>query len=104
MLTISINVDASYQPFRESLDKTPIPECWKYAKFGVFIHWGLYAVPAYAPTTEVKGVYDKYAEHHESRLLSAPHHVDSPLAKTEMTLFAFIISFLACMFKLANRG
>lgn len=70
MLSISIKVQAQYQPSWESLDKRPVPEWWKDAKFGIFIHWGLYAVPAYAPTTEVKGIYDKYAEHYENKLLS----------------------------------
>lgn len=54
----------------EKLDKRPIPQWWKDAKFGIFIHWGLYSVPAYAPVKEVKGVYEKYAEHYYSRLLT----------------------------------
>ena len=37
-----------YKAEWESLDKRPIPEWWQDAKFGIFIHWGIYAVPAYA--------------------------------------------------------
>lgn len=51
------------------LDQRPIPTWWTDAKFGIFIHWGLYSVPAYAPVNEVKGVYEKYAEHYENRLI-----------------------------------
>ncbi len=38
---------AKYEPTWESLDKHPIPEWFDDAKFGIFIHWGVYAVPAY---------------------------------------------------------
>ncbi|QCR24942.1 alpha-L-fucosidase [Pontibacter sp. SGAir0037] len=58
-----------YAPEWESLDQRETPAWWKDAKFGIFIHWGPYAVPAYAPVDEVEGVYEKYAEHYENRLL-----------------------------------
>jgi alpha-L-fucosidase len=61
---------AQYQPNWESLDKREIPEWWSDAKFGIFIHWGLYSVPAYAPVDEVEGIYEKYAEHYYNRLLT----------------------------------
>jgi len=51
----------TYEPNWESLDNRPIPEWFKDAKFGIFIHWGLYSVPAWGPTEGV-GIYEKYAE------------------------------------------
>ncbi|MBN1464900.1 alpha-L-fucosidase [candidate division KSB1 bacterium] len=51
----------SYNPTWESLDARPIPAWFQDAKFGIFIHWGLYSVPAWGPTKDV-GVYEKYAE------------------------------------------
>lgn len=33
----------------ESLNSRPLPSWFEDAKFGIFIHWGLYSVPAYAP-------------------------------------------------------
>ena len=36
-----------FQPNWESLKKYEIPEWFRDAKFGIFIHWGVYAVPAY---------------------------------------------------------
>jgi len=38
-----------YQPTWESVDKRPTPAWFQDAKFGIFIHWGVYSVPAYAP-------------------------------------------------------
>ena len=68
-LSISITLTAqSYLPNWESLDQRDTPQWWSDAKFGIFIHWGPYAVPAYAPVDEVEGVYEKYAEHYENRL------------------------------------
>ena len=42
----------SYEPRWESLDQRPTPEWFLDAKFGVFIHFGVYAVPAWAPVGE----------------------------------------------------
>ncbi|MCI1649018.1 MAG: alpha-L-fucosidase [Bacteroides sp.] len=54
-----------YKSNWESLDKRPIPQWYADAKFGIFIHWGVYSVPAWAPT---KGkVYEKYAEWYWAR-------------------------------------
>ena len=33
----------------ESLNSRKVPEWFGKAKFGIFIHWGIYSVPAYAP-------------------------------------------------------
>jgi len=51
-----------------SLDKRPIPDWFTYAKFGIFIHWGVYAVTAWAPSNEDIGVYTKYAEWYWQRI------------------------------------
>ena len=37
-----------YEPNWESLDSRPNPAWFQDAKFGIFIHWGLYSVPSYA--------------------------------------------------------
>jgi alpha-L-fucosidase len=39
-----------YQPVKESVDKHPVPDWYHDAKFGIFIHWSLSCVPAFAPT------------------------------------------------------
>ncbi|MBV9670801.1 MAG: alpha-L-fucosidase, partial [Acidobacteriales bacterium] len=43
-----------YQPEWSSIDSRPCPPWYTDAKFGIFIHWGVYSVPAYAPVN-VKG-------------------------------------------------
>ncbi len=61
LLTLSINAQ-NYKPEWESLDKRPVPGWFQESKFGIFIHWGVYSVPAWGPTGDSIGVYDKYAE------------------------------------------
>ena len=34
-----------YEATWESLDKRPIPQWFEEAKFGIFLHWGLFSVP-----------------------------------------------------------
>jgi len=38
-----------YGPTSESLDEHPLPQWYDEAKLGIFIHWGLYSVPGWAP-------------------------------------------------------
>ncbi len=48
-LIISLTSAAqNYQPTWESLDRRPVPQWFKDAKFGIFIHWGVYAVPGWS--------------------------------------------------------
>src|SRR6267154_1718470 len=41
-------VKMQYQATKESLDTHSIPEWYSDAKLGIFIHWGLYSLPAFA--------------------------------------------------------
>jgi hypothetical protein len=54
----SQNIFAQYNPTWESLDTRPVPQWWKDAKFGIFIHWGVYSVPGYSK----KGDYAEWYE------------------------------------------
>lgn len=40
----------TYQPTYESVSQHPVPDWFNNAKLGIFVHWGLYSVPAFAPT------------------------------------------------------
>lgn len=42
-------LNAPYEPTWESLDQRPNPAWFTDAKFGIFIHWGVYSVPAWGP-------------------------------------------------------
>ena len=37
-----------FEPTKESIEKHEVPQWYKYAKFGIFIHWGSFSVPAWA--------------------------------------------------------
>ena len=39
-----------YEPTLESVKKHEVPAWFHDAKFGIFIHWGIYSVPAFAVT------------------------------------------------------
>ena len=53
--TMTLN-GKEYAPNWESLDSRETPEWFKDAKFGIFIHWGLYSVPSWGP----KGSYAEW--------------------------------------------
>jgi alpha-L-fucosidase len=44
--------DTHYQPDWKSLDQRPTPKWFLDAKFGVFMHWGVYSVPAWGKVGE----------------------------------------------------
>lgn len=44
-----------YETTWESIDSRLNPQWFEEAKFGIFIHWGVYSVPAWGPK-------DQYAE------------------------------------------
>jgi len=49
LLAGSVSLAATrYQANWESIDSRPVPGWFQDAKFGIFIHWGLYSVPSYA--------------------------------------------------------
>jgi alpha-L-fucosidase len=50
----------TYQPTWESVDKRPTPQWFSDAKFGIFIHWGVYSVPAYAPVIPGRLAYAEW--------------------------------------------
>jgi alpha-L-fucosidase len=45
-----------YEANWESLDKRPVPQWYRDAKFGIFIHWGVYSVPGF----RTKGEYAEW--------------------------------------------
>jgi alpha-L-fucosidase len=49
-----------YQPDFESLEKSnPVPEWFRDAKFGIYFHWGVYSVPAFANEWYPRSMYIK---------------------------------------------
>ena len=79
-----------YEPTWESIGEHEVPEWYDDAKFGIFIHWGIYSVPGWAPTTgelgdvpdEIWFVQNPYAEWYLNslRIKGSPtwkHHVET---------------------------
>src|SRR5207249_9187943 len=61
--------DGPYRPDWESLCTYRVPEWYKDAKFGIFIHWGLYSVPAFGSEQYPRAMYtagSKEYHHHIS--------------------------------------
>src|SRR5438128_2707052 len=55
-----VDEQADRGPFRsdwESLQKYQEPEWYRDAKFGIFIHWGLYSVPAFGNEWYSRNMY-----------------------------------------------
>ncbi len=77
-----------YENNWKSLNSRPVPEWFADAKFGIFIHWGLYSVPAYAPVKDYAEWYgyacniekpehpshDKYKAYHKEHYNSRPYY------------------------------
>jgi alpha-L-fucosidase len=58
-----------YEPTWESLKHYRVPDWYKDAKFGIFIHWGVYAVPAFDSEWYPRNMYRegrKVYEHHKT--------------------------------------
>ncbi len=59
-----------YSPEWNSLDARPLPGWFGDAKFGIFIHWGVFSVPSWGPLPkDGAGIYDCYAEWYWKRLV-----------------------------------
>jgi len=63
-----LTAQTHYQPTWESIDSRPTPAWFQDARFGIFIHWGVYSVPSFAPTDQ-KG-QTPYAEWYWNSLTS----------------------------------
>ncbi len=57
-----------YEANWQSIDSRPVPAWFEDVKFGIFIHWGVYSVPAWAPANADIGVYAKYSEWYWKRI------------------------------------
>ncbi|HXJ96929.1 MAG TPA: alpha-L-fucosidase [Terriglobia bacterium] len=56
---------ARYEANWESLNKRPTPQWYDDAKFGIFIHWGVYSVPAFAdPKSQIGETYAEWYWNH----------------------------------------
>lgn len=66
---ITVTAQQTYSANWNSLDARPIPQWFKDAKLGIFIHWGVYSVPAWAPVGKDYATYSKYSEWYWNRMV-----------------------------------
>ncbi len=98
--TILNEVDrvAHQGPFRpdwESLEKYQVPEWYKDAKFGIFIHWGVYSVPAFGSEWYPRDMYRQDSEVYK-------HHIATYGPQDKIGYKDFIPMFKAAHFDPAS--
>jgi alpha-L-fucosidase len=57
-----------YRPDWESLRHYEVPDWYKDAKFGIFIHWGVYSVPAFGSEWYPRQMYQQGSEEYKHHL------------------------------------
>ncbi len=91
----------TYQPNWESINSRPVPQWFSDVKFGIFIHWGLYSVPAWAPANADIGIYAKYAEWYWRRIKSSDNQAGKLFRDYHNNMYGenFMYQDFAPMFK-----
>ncbi len=80
-----------FQPTWESLKKYECPEWFRDAKFGIFIHWGVYSVPAYVSEWYPRNMYLQGSDEFK-------HHVERYGLQSKFGYKDFIPLFTAAKF------
>lgn len=79
-----------YKATWESLSSYEVPDWYKKAKFGIFIHWGVYSVPAFGSEWYSRNMYIKGSPEYEHHIKTYGRHSKFgykdfiPLFKAEM--------------------
>lgn len=60
----------------ESLSQYTVPEWYKDAKFGIFIHWGVYSVPAFGSEWYSRNMYIQGSKEYEHHIKTYGAHKD----------------------------
>jgi alpha-L-fucosidase len=84
----TVNAHGRYQPSWESLKQYEVPDWYQDAKFGIFIHWGVYSVPAFESEWYPRNMYMEGTE-------SFKHHVESYGPQSQFGYKDFIPLFKA---------
>jgi alpha-L-fucosidase len=90
IITINQNVYAQerYQANWESLKKYQVPDWFRDAKFGIFIHWGVYSVPAFGSEWYPREMYRKDSKEFK-------HHIETYGTQDKFGYKDFIPQFKA---------
>jgi len=87
--------DGPYEPTWESLTKYQVPEWYQNAKFGIFIHWGVYAVPGFGNEWYPRNMYREGTDEFK-------HHIETYGPQKEFGYKDFIPRFTAERFDPAH--
>src|SRR6266545_697866 len=90
-MTQSNSKPSTFEPTWESLQGYTTPHWYEDAKFGIFIHWGVYAVPAFGNEWYPRNMYIQGSEEFE-------HHVATYGPQTEFGYKDFIPQLTAANF------
>ncbi len=69
-------IDGPFQNTWESLKNYRIPRWYEDAKFGIFIHWGVYSVPAFGNEWYPRNMYQKGTPEFEHHVKTYGSHKD----------------------------
>jgi Alpha-L-fucosidase len=86
-----------FRPDWESLQKYEAPEWYKDAKFGIFIHWGVYSVPAFGNEWYPRSMYSAGSDEYK-------HHIATYGTQDKFGYKDFIPMFKAADFNAAALG
>lgn len=65
-----------YEDTWESLSHYRVPEWYREAKFGIFIHWGIYSVPAFGSEWYSRNMYIKDSKEYQHHIETYGRHTD----------------------------
>lgn len=68
--------NGKYKDTWESLQQYQVPKWYKNAKFGIFIHWGVYSVPAYGNEWYPKHMYEQGSKEYNHHIETYGKHID----------------------------
>lgn len=89
------NAAGPYTPDWDTLQTVPVPDWYRDAKFGIFIHWGVYSVPAFGSEWYPRNMYIVGSAENK-------HHVQTYGALTKFGYKDFIPMFKAEKFNPAG--
>src|ERR1700736_5844478 len=61
----------TFAPTLESLSARRVPDWYEDAKFGIFIHWGLFSIPAFAARSG--SISDAFRDHYDIAVALTPY-------------------------------
>lgn len=68
--------NGKYKDTWESLQQYRVPQWYQKAKFGIFIHWGVYSVPAFGSEWYPRNMYIQGSREYEHHIKTYGRHTE----------------------------